>query len=149
MGTLFREGRFKMNRVVLLAILVAFPFSISGQERTAAGNACFEKASSQIELNACASEAFKKADSELNLVYQQILKQYASDTGLVRRLRLAQEAWIKFRDAEMEALYPTGDTGQGSVSPMCKAMEMTRLTGERTAQLKRILDRKEGDVCPF
>jgi uncharacterized protein YecT (DUF1311 family) len=143
----------KMNRFLLLGLFLILPLSGSGQEPTASGNPCFEKASSQTELNACASEAFSKADAELNLVYQQLLRNYAADNGLVRRLRLAEQAWVKFRDAHMEALYPEPETGQGSnegsVYPMCKAMEMTRLTIERTEDLKRILNPTEGDVCAF
>jgi uncharacterized protein YecT (DUF1311 family) len=143
----FDEGRGKMKFLLLSLVLIVLPLSVSAQEPTGSANPCFEKASSQAELNTCASDAFSKADAELNQVYQQLLKKYAGDNGLVRRLRLAQQAWLRFRDANVGALYPEPESGQGSVNPMCRAMEMARLTMERTEDLKRLLNPREGDVC--
>jgi uncharacterized protein YecT (DUF1311 family) len=142
-------GAEKEMRFLLLSLIFIIPVSLLAQERSVSADPCLEKASSQAELNTCASDAFSKADAELNQVYQQLLKKYAGDNALLRRLRLAQQAWLRFRDADVNALYPEPQTGQGSVNPMCRAMEMARLTIERTEELKRLLNPREGDVCPF
>jgi len=139
-----------MNWILRLFILVVFAASLCGQEQN--GGSCLGKATTQAEMDACASQDFHNADAEMNRVYQQILKKYAARPTFVRRLKLAQEAWIKFRDAHMNALYydPEDAEDSGSVYPMCKEMEATRLTTERTAALKRILGpQQEGEVCRF
>ena len=143
-----------MNKAFLIAALLALPGSIAGQEPTQQIDPCFEKATTQSDMTTCATEGSKKADAELNLVYGQLLRKYAAHKNFVRKLKLAEEAWIKFRDAHMESLYYSeSEEGQlraeGSVYPMCKAMELTRLTIERTNALKRILNPQEGDVCAF
>jgi uncharacterized protein YecT (DUF1311 family) len=104
-------------------------------------------------MTTCATEGLKKADAELNLVYRQLLKKYAARKNFISKLKLAEEAWVKFRDAHIESLYSESEEDQmraeGSVYPMCKAMELTRLTVERTTALKNMLDHEEGDVCAF
>jgi uncharacterized protein YecT (DUF1311 family) len=137
-----------MNKIICLGFFLVLPLSISGQQQTV-GESCLEKAASQTEMNICAAEDFRRADTELNLVYQQLLQKYSGDKVLVQKLRLAEEAWIKFREAQAAALYGERDQFSGSVYPMCRAMGMTRLTMERVEDLKRMLNPREGDVCAF
>lgn len=139
-----------MNRIFWLAFLLAFPVATSSQGPKTASSPCMEKATTQSEINTCATEDLKQADTELNQVYPQLLKKYSTDKVFIQRLRLAEEAWVKFRDAHMAALDSELDPSSvGSVYPMCKAMEITRLTNERVEDLKRILNHQEGDVCAF
>jgi uncharacterized protein YecT (DUF1311 family) len=93
---------------------------------------------------------FHKADVALNGTYSKILKEYAKDQQFIAKLKTAQRAWLAFRDAELEALFPKTDkqAEYGSVYPMCRCSELQSLTEERTKQLKRWLDgTPEGDVC--
>lgn len=111
---------------------------------------CFEAAKDQKAMNDCARAEYTDADRSLNLIYQQVLKEYETDSGFTERLKLAQRAWLMFRDAELEALFPAGDKASvyGTTFPMCFDQWRTRLANERTAQLKRWLDRvPEGDAC--
>lgn len=107
----------------------------------------------QLDLNQDADSAFKAADAELNRVYQEIRRRYRDQPRFLDKLKLAQRAWLKFRDAELDALYPPTADGDpyiayGSMYPMCYASAMERLTKERTAQLRRWLDGvEEGDTC--
>jgi uncharacterized protein YecT (DUF1311 family) len=82
-------------------------------------------------------------------LYRQLLKKYAADQNFVKKLKLAQEAWVKFRDAHIESVYPDEkqSRAEGTAYPMCKAMELTSLTVERTKALKNMLNPKEGNVC--
>ena len=142
-----------MKKTLLIAVILVLPISVSTQEPAPQADPCFAKATTQAEATVCAGQAFDKADAELNLVYQQLLKKHAADKNFIKRLKLAQEAWLKFRDAHIESLYPSQDEHQlraeGTVYPMCKAMELRKLTVERTRTLKNMLDPKEGDVCGF
>ena len=137
----------------MVAALFVLPISVSTQEPPAQTDPCFAKATTQAGITACAGQAFDKSDAELNVVYQQLLKKHAGHKNFIKKLKLAQEAWLKFRDAHIESLYPNPEEdhlrAEGTVYPMCKAMEMTRLTVKRTKTLKRMLNPKEGDACGF
>ena len=141
-----------MKQILQVAALMVVPVLVSTQEPTPPqADPCFAKATTQAEATDCARKALDKADAELNLVYQELLRTHSADKSFVKRVKLAQEVWVKFRDAHIESLYPSqaegGERAEGTVYPMCKAMEITRLTVERTNTLKRMLTPKEGDVC--
>ena len=92
-------------------------------------------ARTQQDLNLCASQAFQRADAELNKLYQQLMKD--AGAGERAKLRAAQLAWIKFRDAhcEYEAF---GNTG-GSIYPMVYGFCLAEVTGERSKQFRDTL----------
>jgi len=107
-------------------------------------------AQSQRDMNRQACDQYRKADNELNAAYNQTLKIYKDDALFIEKFKEAQRAWIVFRDAEMEALYPEKDKQEtyGSVFPMCHCSELTAITLQRTKELKRwVKGTKEGDVC--
>jgi uncharacterized protein YecT (DUF1311 family) len=111
---------------------------------------CYNTAQTQYELNTCAGSEFAAADQTLNEVYEQVLRQYRTDRPFIEKFKVAQRAWLRFRDAEMEALFPKADEqGEyGSVFPMCFAQWKSQLTHERTDQLRRWLKGgEEGDAC--
>lgn len=111
---------------------------------------CLERATTQVEVNRCGSLDLASADQELNAVYQAVLRRHRDDAKFIERLRAAQRAWIRFRDAEMEAFYPHKDTPSyyGSMLPLCWSKQLAVLTYERTRQLRRWLDGvEEGDAC--
>lgn len=107
-------------------------------------------AQSQAEMNESACQEFKKADAELNATYAKIRSEYKDDAAFLEKLQKAQKAWMAFRDAELEALYPAADKAAeyGSVFPMCLCTAQAALTAQRVEQLKRWVDGvEEGDVC--
>lgn len=103
-----------------------------------------------IDLNNDASDNYKKADLELNEVYQQILNEYKNDTALIKHLKKSQRIWIAFRDAELEMKFPLNNkqVEYGSNYAMCVSEYLTELTCERTEKLKVwIVGSDEGDEC--
>ena len=65
-----------------------------------------------MDLNECASIDLKKVEAKLNLVYQRVLKStekdYASEgnyADVKKTFINAQRAWIKFREADCDAVY--------------------------------------------
>lgn len=111
---------------------------------------CNAPAQTQSEMNDAACAKYKTADAEMNTVYRQVLNKYKSETVFLAKFKAAQRAWIAFRDAHLESLYPEPDKLQayGSVYPVCRCRVLTDLTAERTKQLKQWLDgAEEGDVC--
>jgi uncharacterized protein YecT (DUF1311 family) len=111
---------------------------------------CNSAAQTQGEMNDDACAKYKKADAEMSAVYRQVLDKYKSETLFIAKLRAAQRAWIAFRDAHLESLYPEPNKLQtyGSVNPMCRCDVLAELTTERTNQLRKWLKgAEEGDVC--
>ena len=106
-------------------------------------------AQTQTEMNEQAYANYQKADKELNITYQKILKEYKTDTAFIKNLKATQRIWVQFRDAEAKALYPDREPGYyGSIQPLCKYTYLTEFTAERTKRLKTWLDGvEEGDMC--
>jgi uncharacterized protein YecT (DUF1311 family) len=136
-----------MNIVIkVLPLLLSF----LGTVAFAANDECLDKAASQAQIDACMSAGFTEADAELNRVYNDVRRKYADDEAFLGKFKLAQRAWIAYRDAELEARYPATDKADeyGSSYQGCAADVKTELTRARTIQLKRWLNGvAEGDVC--
>lgn len=107
-------------------------------------------AQTQTEMNIDSYKQYLKIDKELNVVYQKILKKYSANKLFLEKLKFAQNLWIKFRDAEVEAKFPAEDKKYeyGSVFPVCYNSFMEDLTRKRILELKKWLDGyDDGDVC--
>lgn len=99
----------------------------------------------QMEMNRQAAEDYAKADKELNVVYQQIMKKYAKDTLFIDYMKAAQHRWIDFRDAEFKRYMPQfmqGNTYYGTMYSLERSSFMEQMTADRVKTLKLIL--KEG-----
>ncbi|MCK9608588.1 MAG: DUF1311 domain-containing protein [Methylomonas sp.] len=111
---------------------------------------CFDNADTQQEINQCSGLDNQTADQALNSTYQAILKQHANDKPFIDSLKQAQRAWLKWRDAEMLAIYPIREQPgyYGSSFKACWHEQIASMTRERTRQLKKWLDGvEEGDMC--
>jgi uncharacterized protein YecT (DUF1311 family) len=124
-----------MQKLLSLGALV---FLLAPAAAPQGGRHPCEGEGTQFEATQCAGREYKKADAELNRVYQQVLKQ--EDAGGQARLKAAQLAWLKFRDTECE--YEAGDYLGGTMRPMIEAFCLAAVTEARTRQLKEILKEK-------
>lgn len=131
--------------MVLLSMTVGTVYADNGSAK-----ACMDKAQTQMDINNCAADASKAADAELNRVYQAVQKKYHDDPVFIQKMKIAQRVWIKFRDAQIDMLYPHRDETNyyGSIFASCYHAELARLTNERVKTLKQWLDgQPEGDGC--
>jgi uncharacterized protein YecT (DUF1311 family) len=131
-----------MSRVFVSASFLIITTFVFGQPTE---NPCWKTAMAQSEMNHCANLDAQAADAELNRVYGDLLSKLKSDPVATKKLRAAQRAWIVFRDAHLQELYPAEDKQReyGSIFPMCYAQVNTSITKERTAQLHRMLEDKD------
>lgn len=123
-----------MNRILLILFLT---FNLTSFSQT------------QSEMNKESNNEYKKADIELNNVYQKILSEYKSDSIFINRLKKTQRIWITYRDAELEMKFPAENKQKeyGSVYPMCVSLFLKELTKNRIEHLKVWLNGiEEGDV---
>lgn len=137
-----------MKKILFTILLLAVGFGL-GIFVPLKQNSVQANIETQADMNKQAYQEFKKADDELNRVYSQVLKKYKNDKIFISKLQKAELAWIKFRDAEIEAIYPKEDKSfYGSVYPVCVNMDMTEITQQRIKELKLWLKGvQEGDVC--
>lgn len=93
----------------------------------------------QEQMNDCAVKSLQEAELRL----ERLLKQLGIAANSPE-----QKAWEAYRDAQLTALYPPGDTSSyGSVYPICLAMLKRALTEGRIRDLKALTTSREGDVC--
>lgn len=102
----------------------------------------------QAEMNACARDEFEQADKTLNQTYQALLKKEAGDALFIRKIRIAQKAWLAFRDAELEAYFACAEKDVricwGSMYPLSYLSRKAELTRARTQQLKTLIEQGRG-----
>jgi len=96
-----------------------------------------------LEMAACARDEFNAADEKLNAAYQLLLAAGAKEPTFIANLRNAQKAWIKFRDASLEARFACEDQDDrvcwGSMIQLDWPAYKTMLTRERAEQLNKLL----------
>ena len=107
-------------------------------------------AQTQAQMNPDACAAYKKADAALNDTYKKVVAGYAKDTLFLQKLKAAQRAWIAYRDAHLEALYPAADkqAEYGSMYSTCRCSALQEVTEQRTKELQKWIDGvPEGETC--
>ncbi|KQS52914.1 hypothetical protein ASG17_15025 [Brevundimonas sp. Leaf363] len=102
-------------------------------------------AQTQQSLNAAAAQDAQQADSALNTQYRATMNGLSPASQTL--LRGAQRAWITFRDQQCR--YESSAVRGGSAYPMVQSGCVARMTTERTAELRRLAQCREGDLaCP-
>jgi uncharacterized protein YecT (DUF1311 family) len=128
-----------MIRTLCIAalLLVGTPALLAAQDREE-----FCPARTQSEMTACAAEELARADTLLNERYRQLVRLLAPEPARLQRLREAQRAWIRFRDAECD--YEASAFEGGSMQPMIDALCVAGLTKTRADEIQRmILEERE------
>lgn len=124
-------------RLIVMASMAAF-----GASSHASDDPCFEKARTQAQLSACAAEALKRNDQELNRLYRQMQNRLKGDDSTARLLTEAQRKWLAFRDAE--CAFTTVRTAGGSVNAMNTSNCLAELTRGRATELQNHLSCGQG-----
>jgi len=126
------------TRILVLIVVLIAVLPASSQKKKTASDPC--KGTTQFEMNVCAAEELKRADAELNRVYQQLLKAVEGDKRATAKIKAAEREWIVYRDAYLKAEYPEEDRANcGSICPMEFDLLATELTRDRTAVLRKLL----------
>lgn len=97
-----------------------------------------------VQMTQCAALDADAAEAQLNTAYQQLLKRLGQpDTAtdkfslMRQKLQVAQRAWIKFRDADCDAVYQVNASGtiRGLAALGCKRAHAEQRTKELQAYL--------------
>lgn len=100
------------------------------------------RAETQRQLTACAYRDFEVAQAAYAAGFRDISA--VIDSAQRTLLRSAQTAWLQYRTAACD--FEASGVRGGSIEALVKLQCQTRLTRERTAQLRQHMSCNEGDV---
>jgi uncharacterized protein YecT (DUF1311 family) len=140
-----REGTTPMRHLAIAIVFLVASLPALAQD-SAQYRACNDKAKTQGEMNACASEEAARVDVELNTVYRKLLLKAASQPEAVAKVKASERAWVTYRDTYMEAMYPAKDkqAEYGSIYPMEADLLKAKLTRQQVAALEEMLKQYSG-----
>jgi len=95
---------------------------------------CIAKDSNTAGMSNCAYEARQMWDAELNKYYQLLMKEMNQDQK--NRLREAQLAWIKFRDAEFNNIHSFYATRMGTMYLNLESADKLAIVKQRAVDLR-------------
>ena len=94
----------------------------------------------QGQMNQCAEDEWKEADKALNKTYEALIKKAKGNQLYIMKLRKSQRLWIRFRDAELDMIFPCDHEDRqrcwGSMVGMLYPRAKKELTLERTHRLE-------------
>ena len=90
-------------------------------------------------MNQCASDEAKRADDELNRVYRALLSKESDPDG-VAKIKKAEGAWIAYRNASLQAMWPVKDkqAEYGPIYPMKVNLLRATLTRRQIVALREL-----------
>lgn len=97
------------------------------------------RAQTQAEMNSTALNDYKKADKELNTVYNELIKLLSPEEK--KLLIKAQKDWIKYRDSHCE--FEIYDYDGGSMQPLIKFNCLEEQTRDRIDELKLAIESRK------
>ena len=126
-------------RYLTIALLLASLPALA--QDSAQYRACNEKAKTQTEMNQCANDEAARVDTELDEVFRKLLSQAASQGEAVAKIKAAERAWVAYRDAYLDAMYPAKNkqAEYGSIFPMEANLLRAKLTRRQVTALKELL----------
>lgn len=130
--------RFQDRRgIVLLAALCCLgtahiAWADASQQASPPNRGC-EDAQTTAAMRECENSRFERADQKMNAAYQELVCRL-DEPGRVK-LRHAQQAWIKFRDAE--AAFRADAARGGTLAPLIRVSVLADLTESRWEQLSK------------
>jgi uncharacterized protein YecT (DUF1311 family) len=149
---MFDSMRFAL--VFLFFAILPANQDIKPAEHNAAQEKPCDSAKTQQEMNQCSGDEYHKADKNLNGLYtvvirsiekdrmkaekQNDLDQANCDEKVLQKLKLAERAWIQYRDLHCDAARHQYD--RGSISPMVWANCMKETTLHRIQDLRDAYD---------
>ncbi len=95
-----------------------------------------------------ASAELKAAEAEMGAALDSLLAAAAGREEAEAKLKIAQAAWVKYRDAQLAARWPIADRASyGNACHGCFTRERARLTKLRVAELRAMSNPVAGDAC--
>jgi uncharacterized protein YecT (DUF1311 family) len=122
---------FSLGAVALVCVGL-MGFAQTKEEARPGPSGC-EEAVTTAAMRACEDSHYQIAQRELNAAYQSLMK--TLDRGHQQKLRLAERAWLRYRDsnADFQASLVQG----GTLAPLVRITVLTDMTNARTQELNK------------
>jgi uncharacterized protein YecT (DUF1311 family) len=107
---------------------------------------CLDTAITQSEINRCFSEEVRRAELELKDVNQKLLTALAQDKQTIAKVTAAEKAWVAYRDAYIEAMWPA-ENKQATYGTIFRANALglrAKLTRQHIEDVKELLQEHSG-----
>ena len=139
-----------MLGLLVFSLLAVVPQETTKQSSTKNSKGSCDWAMTQMEMNQCSTDEYRKADAHLNAVYRRAILLMENDARdavtrgdgddkkhaetAIQKLKATEKAWIQYRDLNCDAAR-FEDEG-GSIAPLTWAVCMMQVTEERIVDLK-------------
>lgn len=145
-STMLKTTLANRTKHLIVGAVLVLGFGTSRAQVSEQYSRCTKKANTQLAMHACANEEALRSDGELNDLYQRALAAAANHPAVVEKLRVAERAWIAYRDAYIEAMFPAKDkqAAYGSILPMQVDLLRAKLKRQQTEALKELLKQYGG-----
>jgi uncharacterized protein YecT (DUF1311 family) len=128
-----------MKLAAMFLVLLFSGSPLASGQGTKKSDPC-ANAQTQAEMNICAGKEYQAADTELNQIYRKLVSML--DDEEKSQLKGAQNAWLKYRDANCE--FVADQYEGGTIRPMIHGLCLADMTKNRTAELRnQIKDRNQ------
>lgn len=131
---LLQMGIRSLMKAVTLALLAGGLLAQTGVQSKQAAGEC-ESATTTAAMRTCENARYQAAQRELSEAYESLMKRL--DNGQREKLRLAQQAWVRFRDADADFQASTAEGG--TLAPLIKISALANMTGTRAVDLRKQL----------
>lgn len=123
-----------VRKLLIILIFVATVVALVRAQQSPKKNPCAQ-AQTQIEMNDCAAKESRAADQKLNKLYAELAAKLEPER--LAKLKEAERAWIKFRDADCD--FQSSLYKGGSIYPMIYNGCLTDNINHRLKQLEQML----------
>jgi uncharacterized protein YecT (DUF1311 family) len=98
-------------------------------------------AKNQTDLNSCAKQELTLVERQMDEAYRELLSTTRDDTAAQAKIKAAQTAWVAYRDAFLEAMWPARDkqAEYGTAYPMQYGEVRLRLTRQQLVALRSLI----------
>jgi uncharacterized protein YecT (DUF1311 family) len=133
-------------RVLALIFCMIASISQARAQMSPVYDACVARATTQTAMTMCAAEDLTRAQHALNVVYAKLLNEVSGHPETLTKIRVAERAWISYRDAYLEAKFPAKakQAEYGSIFPMEADLVLADLTRQQTVALSNLLKTATG-----
>ncbi|MEO9078783.1 MAG: lysozyme inhibitor LprI family protein [Rhodanobacter sp.] len=104
-------------------------------------DACLQKSNTTMDIQACYGDGYGRWDAQMNLSYQKFMDSSDPDIGSEAKqsLRVAQRAWLQYRDRQIDALSGLYGTRSGTIWPTVELQKRVALPKARALALATYL----------
>jgi uncharacterized protein YecT (DUF1311 family) len=128
------NGLVPILRAAVFAAALCFvcPLTARPGVQTTGSTDC-KDAATTAAMRTCENARYQKAEQDLNAAFNELMRELDADQK--SKLRLAQSAWTRFREANAD--FEAATVRGGTLAPLLKVSTLADMTEARVAELKK------------